>query len=146
MERATKDRSSLYRRSLRLAGLYDTHLFLPRPSETSAATNFFHETWHVLFDRSGARNSWPGSIGNAFNGVNALIVLLDVDRPGPDPLNADPSSADRDRQQRSSAFGNDALKDLEKQAPSRSCLGRHGRPPEPRGLVSPSKTAGVSLP
>ena len=120
MERATKDRLKVHRRSLRLAG-HDYTILSPRPSETSRfATNLFHETWHVISDRSGAQLLARLCWAMAFQRRERTIVLLDSDHLVPNPFDADPSSAIVIVNNDLGPFGHDALKDLRSKLPFRA--------------------------
>jgi hypothetical protein len=120
MERATKDRLKVHRRSLRLAGL-DYTILSPRPSETSRfATNFSHETWHVISDRSGAQLLARLCWAMAFQRRERTIVLLDSDLLVPNPFDADPSSAIVIVNNDLGPFGHDVLKDLRSKLPLRA--------------------------
>lgn len=82
----------VHRRSLRLDGLEYT-ILTPRPSEEARfATNFFHETWHVITSKSGAallaRLCWA----MAFQRRERTIVLVDSPLLVPTPFDADPPS------------------------------------------------------
>jgi hypothetical protein len=120
MERATNDRLKVHRRSLRLAG-QDYTILSPRPSETARfATNFFHDTWHVISDREGAQLLARLCWAMAFQRRPRTVVLLDAEFLVPNPFDADPSSAIVIVNNDLGPFGLDALKDLKGQLPLRA--------------------------
>lgn len=120
MEQRPKDRLKVHRRSLRLAGR-DYTILSPRPSEKARfATNYFHDTWHVISDRAGAhllaRLCWAMS----FQRRERTIVLVDSDLLVPNPFDADPPSAIVIVNNDLGPFDHETAKDLHARLPVRT--------------------------
>jgi hypothetical protein len=91
METRPVPRLKVHRRSVRLDRL-EYAILSPRPTEEARfATNFFHETWHVITSEGGAallaRLCWA----MAFQRRERTIVLIDSPLIVPTPFDADQS-------------------------------------------------------
>ena len=89
----TTDRTStkLHRRELSLDGRQFTVLS-PRPSVTERfATNYFHQTWHVISDAGSARLFGEICWAMAFQRRERTLTVIDQRFLVPNPFDADPS-------------------------------------------------------
>jgi hypothetical protein len=112
METSPAPRLKVHRRSIRLDRLEYT-ILSPRPSEEARfATNYFHETWHVITSERGAallaRLCWA----MAFQRRERTIVLIDAPLIVPTPFDADLSSPLVIVNNDLGAFSRAAIKDL----------------------------------
>ena len=117
METSPAPRLKVHRRSVRLDRLEYT-ILSPRPTEEARfATNYFHETWHVITSRRGAallaRLCWA----MAFQRRERTIVLIDSPLIVPTPFDADLSSPIAIVNNDLGAFSRAAVKDLRAQLP-----------------------------
>jgi hypothetical protein len=117
METRPAPRLKVHRRSIRLDRSEYTVLS-PRPSEEARfATNYFHETWHVITSRGGAallaRLCWA----MAFQRRERTIILIDEPLIVPCPFDADLSSPIVIVNNDLGAFSRAAVKDLRGQLP-----------------------------
>ncbi|TDQ05272.1 hypothetical protein [Labedaea rhizosphaerae] len=91
---ATRDvgpRVKLHRRVLRLDGVDHTVLTLRPGTQARFATNYEHETWHVLTDSHGGRLLGRLLWGLAYQRVPNTLVLIDRPFLDPNPFDAEPS-------------------------------------------------------
>ncbi|MGI8331946.1 TfoX/Sxy family DNA transformation protein [Actinomadura scrupuli] len=89
--RAAADGMKLHRRVVRLDGHDHTVVGL-RPGTTARySTNRFHETWHVLSDRHGARLLGRLLWGLSYQSRPGTLVLIDRPFLTPTPFDADPA-------------------------------------------------------
>jgi hypothetical protein len=89
--RTAADGMKLHRRVVRLDGRDHTLIGL-RPGTTARfSTNRFHETWHVLSDRHGARLLGRLLWGLSYQSRPGTIVLIDRQFLTPTPFDADPA-------------------------------------------------------
>ena len=117
METRPVPRLKVHRRSVRLDRLEYT-ILSPRPTEEARfATNFFHETWHVITSQGGAallaRICWA----MAFQRRERTIVLIDSPLVVPTPFDADRSLPIVVVNNDLGAFSRAAVKDLRAQLP-----------------------------
>ncbi|MGO9557948.1 MAG: hypothetical protein ACLPYW_02515 [Acidimicrobiales bacterium] len=86
------ERLKVHRRAVVLDG--HTHTVLsPRPGASySFATNYFHETWHIVTDTPGARLLGRLFWAMAFQRRERTLMVIDQSYIVPDPFDADPSS------------------------------------------------------
>jgi hypothetical protein len=82
----------LHRRHVDLDGRAFTVLTLRPSTECRYATNYFHQTWHVLTDPSGARLLGRLCWSLAFQRREGTIVVIDHPLIVPNPFDADKSS------------------------------------------------------
>jgi hypothetical protein len=120
MERDSKERLKVHRRSARLAGL-DHTILSPRPSETVRfATNLFHDTWHVISDREGAHLLARLSWAMAFQKRERTVLVIDANLLVPNPFDGDPSSPIVIVNNDLGPFGREAVSDLRAKLPWQS--------------------------
>jgi hypothetical protein len=117
VETSPAPRLKVHRRSVRLDRLEYT-ILSPRPTEEARfATNYFHETWHVITSERGAallaRLCWA----MAFQRRERTIVLIDSPLIVPTPFDADFSSPIAIVNNDLGAFSRAAVKDLRAQLP-----------------------------
>jgi hypothetical protein len=86
------ERLKVHRRAVVLDG--QTHTVLsPRPGGSySFATNYFHETWHIVTDAPGARLLGRLFWAMAFQRRERTLMVIDQSCIVPNPFDADPSS------------------------------------------------------
>jgi hypothetical protein len=82
----------LHRRHIVLDGRTFTALTLRPSNECRYATNYFHQTWHVLTDVAGARLLGQLCWSLASQRGEATIVVIDNPHLVPNPFDADSSS------------------------------------------------------
>jgi hypothetical protein len=110
----------LHRRDLRLDGQVHTILSL-RPSDPYRfATNFFHETWHLLSDQSGGRLIGRMCWSMAFQRKPNTILLIDYPNLVTNPFDADPSNPIVIANSDLGTPSRQVLSDLQKKLPFRS--------------------------
>ena len=86
------DQTKLHRFTTRLDGKPFT-ILTPRPSQSSNfATNYFHETWHIISDVSGARFLSEVFWWLSYHRAENTVVVIDEAKLAPSPFDADPSS------------------------------------------------------
>jgi len=117
MEASPAPRLKVHRRSVRLDRL-DYTVLSPRPSEeVRFATNYFHETWHVITSEKGAallaRLCWA----MAFQRRERTVILIDAPLIVPSPFDADPSSPIVIVNNDLGSFNKAAARDLRAQLP-----------------------------
>ncbi len=117
MEVSPGPRLKVHRRTVRLDRSEYT-ILSPRPTEEARfATNYFHETWHVITSQRGAallaRLCWA----MAFQRRERTVVLIDTPLIVPTPFDADLSSPIAIVNNDLGAFGRAAVKDLRAQLP-----------------------------
>lgn len=83
--------TKLHRRTMALDGRVYTVLTLRPGSDFRFATNYFHETWHVLSDWRGARMLARLLWGLAYQRRPGTLVVIDPAHLDPDPFDAAPS-------------------------------------------------------
>jgi hypothetical protein len=88
---ATGDRLKLHRRVVRLDGRNYTVLALRHGSTCRFSTNYYHETWHILSDRDGAKLLARLLWGLAYQRVPGTLVLIDRPNLDPNPFDAEPA-------------------------------------------------------
>ena len=84
-------RVKLHRRVLRLDGLDHTVLTLRPGTKARFATNYAHETWHVLTDGHGGRLLGRLLWGLSYQRVPNTLVLIGRPSLDPNPFDAEPS-------------------------------------------------------
>jgi hypothetical protein len=92
MERKKVQPVKLHRRHVDLDGRAFTVLTLRPSTECRYATNYFHQTWHVLTDPTGARLLGRLCWSLAFQRRQGTIVVIDHCLLVPNPFDADRSS------------------------------------------------------
>ena len=117
MEASPAPRLKVHRRSVRLDRL-DYTILSPRPSEeVRFATDYFHETWHVITSERGAallaRLCWA----MAFQRRERTVVLIDAPLIVPSPFDADLSSPIVVVNNDLGSFSRAAARDLRAQVP-----------------------------
>jgi hypothetical protein len=115
--RAAADGMKLHRRSARLDGR--THAVIGlRPGTTARfSTNFFHETWHVLSDRHGARLLARLLWGLSYQARPGTILMIDRPFLAPTPFDADPADPVVVIPGWLTFFGDRAARDLNRRLP-----------------------------
>lgn len=86
------ERVKLHRRHVDLDGRAFTVLTLRSSIDCRYATNYFHETWHVLTDPAGARLLGRLCWSLAFQRRQGTIAVIDQPLLVPNPFDADKSS------------------------------------------------------
>jgi hypothetical protein len=82
----------MHRRSVLLDGSAFTVLALRPSASCRFSTNFFHDTWHVLSDASGARLLGRVFWSMAYQRHPNTVVVIDQRHLVPNPFDADPAS------------------------------------------------------
>ncbi|MGY4099205.1 hypothetical protein ACW2Q0_06545 [Nocardia sp. R16R-3T] len=80
--------AKLHRRTMVLDGRVHTVLALRAGSDFRFATNYFHETWHVLSDWRGARMLARLLRGLAYRRRPGTLVIIDPAHLDPNPFDA----------------------------------------------------------
>ncbi|MBF6171579.1 TfoX/Sxy family DNA transformation protein [Nocardia blacklockiae] len=89
--RTVGDGMKLHRRTMRLDGRVHTVISLRPGTAVRFSTNRFHETWHLLSDRRGARLLAHLLWGMSFQARTGTLLVIDHPFLTPTPFDADPA-------------------------------------------------------
>lgn len=116
----TGDRLKLHRREVRLDGK-DFTVISPRPgTAVRFATNYYHDTWHILSDLHGARLLGRLLWGLSYQRRPGTMIVIDQSFLDSTPFEAEPSTPFALVPSRLTHLSSNALKQLRQQLPFRT--------------------------